>query len=179
MFNSNAAVVKSLVEVGKADVDARGDDQLTPLHHAAQHNPSMVATLIAHKANVHLVDKDGWSPLHLAAMKNHVVAINALLKGGANVDQLNKAQQSPLFWAASENHCEAIDALLKGGANVNQLDKDQVSPLWLAARYNHREAVSALLDAGADPHLGQSPLDDLVVKDEMKKFIRERASRSE
>ena len=79
------------------------------------------------------------------------------------------------------NHVEAIDALLKGGANVNQLDKDQVSPLWLAARYNHREAVSALLDAGADPHLGKSPLDDDDddVKDEMKKFIRERASRSE
>ena len=102
--------------------------------------------MIAHKANVHLVDNYGWSPLHRAAMYNHV---------------------------------EAINALLKGGANVNQLDKNQFSPLWWAARKNHREAVRALLDAGADPHLGWSPLDDDRVKDEMKKFIRERASRSE
>ena len=35
-------------------------------------------------------------------------------------------------------------------------------------------AVTALLDAGADPHLGESPLDDDRVKDEMKKFIREK-----
>ena len=77
------------------------------------------------------------------------------------------------------NHVEAIDALLKGGANVNQLSKSQGSPLWYAAMKNHREAVSALLDAGADPHLGVSPLDSDHVKDGMKKFIRERASRSE
>ena len=117
-----------------------------PLHLAAWYNPSMVATLIAHKANVHLVDNNGWSALHEAAMCNHV---------------------------------EAIDALLKGGANVNQLEKYKTSPLWVAAWNNRREAVTALLDAGADPHLGQSPLDDPVVRDEMKKFIRERACRSE
>ena len=52
----------------------------------------MVATLIAHKANVHLVDNYGWSPLHRAAMYNHVEAINALLKGGANVNQLDNYQ---------------------------------------------------------------------------------------
>ena len=77
-----------------------------------------------------------------------------------------------------KNHLVAINALLKGGANVDQLDKNQFSPLWWAARKNHREAVRALLDAGADPHLGESPLDSKYVKDEMKKFIRERASRS-
>ena len=102
-----------------------------------------------------------------------------MLKAGANVDQLNNYQQSPLHYAARYNQVEAINALLKAGANVNQLNKDQASPLYWTARYNHREAVTALLDAGADPHLGLSPLDDDNVEDEMKKFIRERASRSE
>ena len=60
----------------------------------------MVATLIAHKANVHLVNKDGYSHLHRAAMKNHVEAINALLKGGANVNQLDNYQQSTLLPAS-------------------------------------------------------------------------------
>ena len=85
----------------------------------------MVATLIAHKANVHLVDNYGWSPLHRAAMYNHVEAINALLKGGANVNQLDNYQQSPLLKAAMENHVEAINALVEAGANVNQLDEEQ------------------------------------------------------
>ena len=77
------------------------------------------------------------------------------------------------------NHVVAINALVEAGANVNQLDEEQRSPLWEAARENHREAVTAVLDAGADHHLGVSPLDSDHVKDGMKKFIRERASRSE
>ena len=81
--------------------------------------------MIAHKANVHLVDNYGWSPLHRAAMYNHVEAINALLKGGANVNQLDNYQQSPLLKAAMENHVEAINALVEAGANVNQLDEEQ------------------------------------------------------
>ena len=119
---------------------------------AAEHNPCMVATLIAHKANVHLVDEGGWTPLHHGAGENHVEAINALLKGGAKVNQLNKGQMSPLFCAAWSH---AAGLTLVGGCN-------------------HREAVTALLDAGADPHLGLSPLDNSYVKDEMKKFIREK-----
>jgi len=58
------------------------------------------------------------------------------------------------------------------------LDNTGWSPLLLAARQNHREAVTALLDAGADPHLGDSPLTDRYVKDEMKKFIREKIGQS-
>ena len=118
-----------------ADVDARAYNEHTPLHLAARHNPCMVATLIAHKANVYLVDKYGWSALAWAARENHVEAINALLKGGANVNQLNNSQYSPLLWAAMNNH---------------------------------RETVTALLGAGADPHLGDSPLDHYLVRDEMK-----------
>ena len=91
---------------------------------------------------------------------------------------VDKDGWSPLHRAAANNQVEAIDALLKAGANVNQLSKSQAPPLWFAAANNHREAVTALLDAGADPHLGLSPLDIGGVKDEMKKFIRERASKS-
>ena len=59
-------IVKVLVE-GGADVDARETDQQTPLHLAALYNRSMVATLIAHKANIHLVDKYGCSVLTSAS----------------------------------------------------------------------------------------------------------------
>ena len=50
----------------------------------------MVATLIAHKANVHLVGKDGWSALHYAARKNHVEAIDALVGASANVQPVEQ-----------------------------------------------------------------------------------------
>ena len=129
-----------------------------------------MATLIAHKANVHLVDNYGWSPLHRAAMYNHVEAINALLKAGADITQ-------PLFLVAEKNHVTVLSALLKAGANVNQLDQTQRSPLFVAALKNHREAVCTLLDAGADPHLAKSPISHPRVKEEMKKLMRGKYTR--
>ena len=128
--SASASVIALLIEIG-ANIGARDDHERTPLHLAAEHNPSMMATLIAHKANVHLVDKDGWHPLHWAAFKNHVEAINALLKGGANVNQLDKYYQaSPLWSAARHNHCEAVTALLDAGADPHPgespLDDDDV-----------------------------------------------------
>ena len=89
--SASASVIALLIEIG-ANIGARDDHERTPLHLAAEHNPSMVATLITHKANVQLVDNIGGSALHRAARLNHVVAINALLKGGANVDQLTKTR---------------------------------------------------------------------------------------
>ena len=130
----------------------------------------MVATLIAHKANVHLVDECGQSPLGVAAENNHVEAINALLKAGADITQ-------PLFLAAEKNHVTALSALLEAGADVNQLDQTQRSPLFVAALKNHREVVCTLLDAGADPHLAKSPISHPRVKEEMKKLMREKYTR--
>ena len=115
----SAKIVSSLINIG-ADVDARDDDERTPLIIAAMFNPSMVATLIAHKANVHLVDKYQQSSLHHAAMMNHVEAINALLKAGANVNQPDMDQCSPLHHAALFDQADAINALLKAGAYLCQ-----------------------------------------------------------
>ena len=54
-----------------------------------------------------------------------------------------------------------------------RLDKHQLSPLYYAARDSKdRSAVAALMSAAADPHLGNSPLTDPLVSDEMKDYIR-------
>ncbi|EKM54787.1 uncharacterized protein PHACADRAFT_56287, partial [Phanerochaete carnosa HHB-10118-sp] len=46
--------------------------------------------LLDHGAAVDTQEKDGWTPLHLAAQFGHVDTARALLDHGADVDRQNK-----------------------------------------------------------------------------------------
>ena len=113
------------------------------------------------------------TPLHLAVrFENSATVVNTLVQAGANVDALNSNQQSPLHLASSGNPA-VVPVLIGAGCKVNLLDKWQRSPLLLAALVSKdRSAVAALMSAAADPHLGNSPLTDSLVSDEMKDYIR-------
>lgn len=60
-------------------------------------------------------DKDGNSPLHLAAQNGHSDVIKYLLKCGAAVDDKNAKGLTPVDCAASSGHTDAVKALLWGG----------------------------------------------------------------
>ena len=64
--------VSTLINIG-ADVDARDDDQSTPLHLAGKYKDiNVVRTLVHWGADVSAVDKDGQAVLHFAAEKNNM-----------------------------------------------------------------------------------------------------------
>ena len=114
-----------------------------------------------------------FTPLHLAArFKSSTTVVSTLVQAGANVDALDSFQSSPLHFASSLNPA-IVPVLIGAGCKVNLLNKLQFSPLYYAAGYSYdRSAVAALMSAAADPHLGRSPLTDLLVSDEMKDYIR-------
>ena len=70
----------------------------------------------------------------------------------------------------------AVPVLLEANARVNVVTGVNTSPLFLAALCDHREAVIALCAAGADPHLGDSPLTEFSISENMKNLIREQLS---
>ena len=113
------------------------------------------------------------TPLHLAVeFKSSATVVNTLCEAGADVDALNSDQMSPLHLASIGNPA-VVPVLIGAGCKVNLLDEWQWSPLFLAARFSEdRSAVAALMSAAADPHLGNSPLTDPGVSDEMKDYIR-------
>ena len=80
-------------------------------------------------------------------------------------------QVTALHYAARDNTA-AVPILLEANADVNVVNRFNDSPLLWAAKRDHREAVIALCAAGANPHLGNSPLTDSTVSDEMKNLIR-------
>lgn len=69
-LNGHRAVAETLLVQGQADVDLRNNKKQTPLLLAvSQGHCSVVELLVSMNANVHVVDEDGETALHLALMK--------------------------------------------------------------------------------------------------------------
>ena len=118
---ATAADVAVCIQSG-ADLKARTEFDLTPLHRAASFNanPAVIAALVDAGADLKARTEFGWTPLHLAANFNANPAV--------------------------------IAALVDAGADLKVRTEFGWTPLHLAARSNENSAViAALLDAGADP----------------------------
>ncbi len=107
------------------------------------------------------VDGHGNTPLHWAAFKNCVRAMNVLLS--YNVDVNSRAQPSgwtPLHDAAYSDASNAVARLIVAGASVDARSHSGATPLCFAAQEDAPNATRLLLKAGADPSmrcLGNSP----------------------
>ncbi|MDR0564096.1 MAG: ankyrin repeat domain-containing protein [Azoarcus sp.] len=126
----------------------------------ASGNVQQIQAAIRNGANVNARDKQGVTPLIVAAMRNgHPEIITALLKAGADVHAQSKDRMSSLFVAASNGNFEIVTILLNAGADVNVRDKEESTPLMVVKTL---KLVTALLDAGADTNIrnrdGMTPL---------------------
>ena len=97
-------------------------------------------------------NRDGKTPLHMAALHGHIDVIEVLLAKDAKsgqeirVNQEDRDGNLPLHLAAKENHLEAVKMLVDGGnANVNARNKLGETPLLLAARAGHIAVVNYFL----------------------------------
>ena len=117
--------VKRLLKAG-ADVNAENEDGTTPLHLAAESNPTpaVLEVLLKAGADVNAKDEWGWTPPHFAARYNPTPAVlEVLLKAGADPRAIDKSGWTPLHAAATFNPTPAVlEVLLKAGADVNAKD---------------------------------------------------------
>lgn len=109
----NVAGIRALLEAG-ADVNTKsrsGDG--TALISAARHGQNQaINTLIAAHADVNEADPMGTTALHIAADKDNVEGIRALLEAGADVNAIY-VLNTPLQVAIDRRHVAAIGALLE------------------------------------------------------------------
>lgn len=107
------------------------------------------------------VDGHGNTPLHWAAFKASLRAMDVLLS--YNVDVNSRAQPSgwtPLHDAAYSDASDAVARLIASGATVDARSHSGATPLCFAAQEDAPNATRMLLKAGADPSmrcLGNSP----------------------
>ncbi len=95
--------------------------------------------------------KNGFSPLHFAAMRGDEKEAKRLLKAGADVNVKHaEFRGAPLQYAASAGKVELVKLLMSHDATVDSVDSNGRTPLMWAAQRGKADVVKVLLDAGAN-----------------------------
>ena len=125
---------------------------------------SMISTmqhLVDFRANFHMPDKHGRTPLHIAAFMAPPQVVAQMLSHGGDVHAKDYFNETPLHIAVRAPHypAEVCDLLLKeveGNADyLNMPNNDGNSPLHIACQTTHLESVkiiSKLLSSGSYPN---------------------------
>ena len=152
----HAEIAKELIAAG-GDVDACtcNESKSTPLLTAIESGHTEIGRmLLDHGADTRATNGIGVSPLLMAAFRNDVRMMLALINKGADVNhRFSVTGWSPLHAASACNNPVAIAILVHAGANVNARDNDGDTPLIAACSMEHIDCVHQLLAGGADPKL--------------------------
>ena len=99
------------------------------------------------KANPDLVnraDREKNTPMHLAASRGHVEAVEFLLKNGANLNAADSTGMTPLHVAAKQGFGEVVKLLLSREPDLNIKDSRGWTALnW--AQHTHHDDIAILL----------------------------------
>jgi len=117
----------------------------------------LVEALIHRGADLTVTDRDGRTPLHLAAARGYVDIVSMLLDAGVDVDQRLRSGETPLHWAARSGMAQSAALLISRGAQVNAVCRMGFTPLhwaaWGPSREGKADVVRILLRNGADPNV--------------------------
>jgi ankyrin repeat protein len=118
---------------------------------------ALQALLLEHSFSPEYVNarnRDGVTPLMVAARLAPPALVAELLAAGADVHAVNKDGNQALWLACVTQQCENIALLVAAGITVDHVNANGATPLMFAASSGREKAVAALLAAGADPMLG-------------------------
>lgn len=160
---------------------ARGFDPNTPnekgvaglLLAIQSESPKSAMVLARHpQTQVNTQNKEGETPLMLAAINNQLGLAKALIQRGADV---NKPGWTPLHYASTRGHREMMRLLLENEAYIDSESANGTTPLMMAAYYASPLSVKLLLEEGADPTLvnsaNTSALDLALSKDHQQSAL--------
>lgn len=115
---------KFLSEPGSTIINTRDlSNGETALHYVVQRRDDVwTKFLLQRGANPNIADKNGITPLTIAASLGFVEGVEQLVKAGARVDTTNAAGETPLIAAIHRRDGAIIRLLLKHGANPDRAD---------------------------------------------------------
>ncbi|KIX06079.1 uncharacterized protein Z518_04053 [Rhinocladiella mackenziei CBS 650.93] len=161
-----ADVVKILLKYG-ADVTLTDKSGMTAacLAAARGHEAVVKSLLEGDRKKTQWKEKDGFSPLHIAARDGNVDLVNAIV-GLIAIDLKDSQQRTPLRRAVGRGHEAVVKTLLRKGADCNAKDNEGKTPLHRAAEQGYPGIARLLLAHGAaigqKDNEGKTPLQRAV-----------------
>ncbi len=155
VMNDDFAAAQDLIRKN-VQIDQRDAYGSTALQWAIYNENYEIADLLVGEAGAELdlANREGMTPLVLAAETGNAAIVSLLLKAGANLEKDIAGGVRPLMMAARTGNVKTINLLLDHGADIDAREalRGTTALMWAAA-YRNDEAVVALLARGANPNL--------------------------
>ncbi|KAJ6023917.1 Mg2+ transporter protein CorA-like/Zinc transport protein ZntB [Penicillium herquei] len=160
-----ATAMKNFLDVGKLIFEAGGPTLLSSQSTgglnalcflACKEGVEYAQYLIDQGIDVQIVDQDGETALHSAALGGNLRLIQILLeKDMGLLNMVNSWGQTPLLLAATNRQFDVFRFLLEKGAETSKRDIDNNDVLHIAVTEGHLDSVKTLIErhAGQDQEL--------------------------
>ncbi|XP_069560534.1 ankyrin repeat and SAM domain-containing protein 1A isoform X9 [Brachyistius frenatus] len=134
-------------------INAKNNDNETPLHCAAQYGHSQVVRLLLEELTDPTMRNNKFeTPLDLAALYGRLEVVKLLLIAHPNLLSCNTKKHTPLHLASRNGHLSVVEVLLDAGMDINY-ETEKGSALHEAALFGKADVVQKLLSAGIDVNI--------------------------
>uniref|UniRef100_A0A672J1C2 Ankyrin repeat and sterile alpha motif domain containing 1A n=1 Tax=Salarias fasciatus TaxID=181472 RepID=A0A672J1C2_SALFA len=134
-------------------INAKNNDNETPLHCAAQYGHSQVVRLLLEELTDPTMRNNKFeTPLDLAALYGRLEVVKLLLTAHPNLLSCNTKKHTPLHLASRNGHLSVVGVLLDAGMDINY-ETEKGSALHEAALFGKIDVVQKLLSAGIDVNI--------------------------
>ena len=123
----------------------------------------LVEILLESGASVNYEDREGRTPVMMAAKNNHSETVRLLLKFNANVGRHDRDGNTAFSYAAQNGHTETLGVLLEAVETNSSIGINQLELRWKLNNYLHEavckrfpDTIELLLKKGADPNYRKS-----------------------
>lgn len=143
-------------------VDIRDKNEHTPLHYITVENctalsrrqcyQELVHILVDRNADLNAVNRNGCTPLLLAAKRSCKYIFELFIKLGADVDCCDEDQYTVLHHVCQNGWSGTVRTLVEGrfGLDLNAKTSKGHTPVYIAAYFSHVDVVKLLDEYGAD-----------------------------
>ena len=137
-------VALTLITEFGCDTNLPNNDGYTSLHTACANGDTSVVRIIGKYASPLATTKDGDTPLHVAAAREHKECVEVLLELDAPIMLKNLVGKTALHFAC-EKGLESIVKRVDKKEYLIATTKNGDTPLHIAAARRHKECVEALV----------------------------------